>query len=365
MTKPLFITGLLSILLFSCKQKKEETVTPVISPITEAVFAPGHIEAENQFTLTAMNDGYIKEVRVKEGDNVHPNEVLMMQDNTTAVIQQQTATENLHIAEQQASANSAILQQLQAQLDAANDKLSNDKTQLERLQRLYTTHSVAKMEVDNARLSYDNSLNNVKSIQKNIAATKLNLQQTVVNSRGQQQTAAASNSYYNIKSPGNYKVYTVLKKKGELVRKGEAVAILGNANQLTIVMNIDETSIAKIKEQQTVLIELNTQKGKTYTAKISRVLPSFDVTSQSYTAEARFDTAAANIINGTLLQANIIVAKKEKSMLIPRSCLGPDGKVWIKKNNRTDTIAIHTGIISNEWVEVLSGITINDKIIKQ
>lgn len=364
MSRLILLLSFTSIFFFSCKQKKEVTATPVVSAITEAVFAPGHIEAESQFTLTAMNDGYIKDVLVSEGDEVGAGQNLIIQDNATAAIQQQTATENLHIAEQQAAANSAVLQQLQAQLDAANDKLNNDKTQLERLQRLYTTNSVAKIDVDNAQLSYDNSLNNVKAIQKNIAATKLNLQQTVVNTRGQQQTAAVNSGYYNIKSPGKYKVFSVLKKKGELVRKGEAVAILGSAESLKIVLSIDEASIAKVQLQQKVLIELNTEKGKTYTGTVTKILPSFNVTEQAYTVEAVFDTTAATIINGTLLQANIIVAKKENVLLIPRSCLSPDGKVLVKRKNETDTLQIKTGIISNEWVEVLSGLTVNDTVIK-
>lgn len=351
-------------LLFSCKSKKEETVSPLISPITEAVFASGHIEAQNQFTLTAFNDGYIKEVLVFEGDNITTGHSLYVQDNTTAAIQRQTAADNLQITQQQAAHNSPVLHQLQAQLASANQKLQNDKMQLERMQRLYTTHSVAKADVDNAQLNYDNSENTVAGIQHNIEATKLNLKQTVVNSRSQLQTATVNSNYYNIKSPGNYKVYSVLKKKGELVRKGEAVAILGNAANLKIVLSIDESSIAKIQLQQKVLVELNTEKGKTYPAFISKIYPSFDAASQSYTVEALFDTVSTNIINGTLLQANIIVATKEKAMLIPRSCLSADSKVLVKRKNATDTVVIQTGIITNELVEVLNGLQLTDKIIK-
>lgn len=352
------------VLFTSCKRKKEEWVSPTISPITEAVFAPGHIKAANQFTLTAINDGYLNNVLVEEGDIVSKNQILFEQDHTTATIQQQASDENLRIAHQQASENSAVLQQLQEQLASANQKLRNDQTQLGRMQRLYTTNSVAKVDVDNAQLSYDNSLNNVNAIKQSIAATKLNLQQTVVNSRSQQQTALANKNYYNIKSPGDYKVFTLFKKKGELVRKGEAVAILGNGTELKVILSIDEASVAKIKLEQKVLIELNTEKGKTYTASVSKIYPAFDVTTQAYTIEAAFDTVHSHIINGTLLQANIIVSHKDKAMLIPRSCLNGDGKALIKTGNKKDTITVQTGIISFEWVEVLSGISANDKILK-
>lgn len=365
MNSVLTSAGLVLLLFTSCNQQKEQIVSPLEAPITEAVFAPGHIEATGQFTLTAMTEGYLIEVTVQEGDDVSANQTLFVQDNTTAAIQEQTAVENLQISEQQAASTSGVIQQLQAQLNSAKDKLQNDMMQLERMQRLYTTNSVAKIDLDNAQLSYNNSLNNVSSIQQNIVATKKTLQQAVVNSRGQQQTANANNSYFKIKSPGSYKVYTVLKKKGELLRKGEPVAVLGNPANLKIVLSIDEASIAKIQLQQKVLIELNTGKGKTYTGKISKIYPAFDITSQAYIVEATFDTTDNSIINGTLLQANIIVAAKEKTMLIPRSCLTADGKVLLKNESRTDTVAIKPGIVSNEWVEVLAGLKTTDKIVKQ
>lgn len=365
MRSVLTIPGFLLLLFTSCKQKKEELASPVEAPITEAIFATGHIEADGQFTLTAMSDGYLKDVKVLEGDNVSPSEILFVQDNTIAAIQQQTSTENLHISEQQATSASAVLQQLQAQLNTANDKLQNDKTQLARMQRLHATSSVAKIELDNAQLSYNNSLNSVSSIQYNIAAAKQSLQQAIVNNRGQQLTAIANNSYLTIKSPGNYKVYTVIKRKGELVRKGEAVAVLGNPDSFKIVLHIDESSIAKVQLQQKVLIELNTQKGKIYTGHVSKIYPAFDVSNQAYTVEAIFDTADTSIINGSLLQANIIVAAKRKTMLIPRSCLTADGKVLLKTGNKTDTVSIKTGIVSNEWVEVSAGLKTTDKIVKQ
>lgn len=150
-----------------------------------------------------------------------------------------------------------------------------------------------------------------------------------------------------------------------MLRKGEAVAILGKPENLKIVLNIDEASIAKIQLQQKVLIELNTQKGKTYTGHVSKIYPAFDAANQAYTVEASFDTGEKSIINGTLLQANIIVGAKEKAMLIPRNCLTADNRVVLKNNNGTDTVTVTAGIISNEWVEITAGLKASDKIMQQ
>lgn len=363
MKRILILLLVASAFFVSCSKKKAETIMPKYAPVTEAVFAPGHIESTGQFTLTALNDGYITDVPVTEGDSVTTGQVILKQDNATAAIAQSAANENLQIAQQQATANSAALQEIAAQLSSANQKLQTNKQQRDRMQRLYDSKSVAKVDFDNAQLAYDTALNDVVAIQKNIENTRLSLKQALVDRKSQERTAAANNAYYNIKSPGNYKVYSLLKRKGDLVKKGEAVAVLGNTT-LQVVLDIDEASIAKIKRNQVVLVELNTEKGTTYNATLSKIYPAFDDASQSYKVEARFSKIQPQIINGTLLQANIIVAKKSRALLIPRSSLSPDGKVLVKRDKKTDTIAVQTGIIATDWVEVLKGISTTDEIIK-
>lgn len=353
------------VLVVGCKNRKEEWISPTVSPITESVFASGHIEAVDQFTLPALNDGHIKKVAVSEGQNVVAGQTLFFQDNATSAIQQQTAAENLRIAKEEAAANSAIFQQLKEQLNVAKETLNNDKAQLERMQRLYTTNSIARVEMENAQLSYNNAVSNVNMLKQKMEATRLDLQHAVVNSRGQQLTADVNTGYYNIKAPGEYKVYAVLRKEGEWIRKGETVAILGDTQKLKVVLSVDETSIAKIRLNQKVLVELNTEKGVAYVAHISKKYPVFDEASQAYTVEALFEKSNPLLINGTLLQAYVVVAQKDSALLIPRRCLGPDGSIVMKRSGGRDTAMIKTGIVSNEWVEVLSALSQSARILKQ
>jgi multidrug efflux pump subunit AcrA (membrane-fusion protein) len=113
-----------------------------------------------------------------------------------------------------------------------------------------------------------------------------------------------------------------------------------------------------------VLVELNTEKNKTYEAYISKIYPHFNETTQSYKVEARFLQQQASLISGTQLQANIIADKKDKALLIPRDYLFTAGTVLMRDGKKIDTVKIVTGIVSDEWVEVLSGLTTTDKIVK-
>jgi multidrug efflux pump subunit AcrA (membrane-fusion protein) len=94
------------------------------------------------------------------------------------------------------------------------------------------------------------------------------------------------------------------------------------------------------------------------------VYPHFNETSQSYKVEARFVNATNGIISGTQLQANIVTNKKAATLLIPHMYVMQGNKVLVKKGDLVDTATITTGIVSDDWIEVLTGINESDKIVK-
>lgn len=343
-------------------KKAPELVSPIVAPITEAVFAPGQLEARNQFTLTAISEGYLRKSLVQEGDLVKERQILFVQDNTNAVIQQRSTAQNMRISQKNAADDSPVLLQLNAQLQSAQQKRGLDEIQLQRMKRLYATRSVSKVELDNAQLSYDNSENTVRSIRENIAATKLSLEQALISSKSQYETAVSNASYFNLKSTGNFKVYKILKKEGDMLKKGDPIALLGESEKLVVSLNVDESSISKVRRGQMVLVEMNTEKEKAYQAVISKIYPYFDENTQSFIVEATFSQPTTGVIAGTLIQANIIIGKKEKALLIPRSSLNGNGQVMLATEKKFLPHKIKTGIVSSEWVEVKDGLTVDDRI---
>lgn len=346
-----------------CKPRYDE-YTPKMSPVTEAVFASGSIEPKDAYTLTALFDGFIRKSLVTENDIVKDGQLLFQLDNRQQNIQVTIAKTNLDYARINAAGNSPTLAQIRAQIDAARVKLQTDSVNLARYQHLFTSNSVSKMDLDNARLSYESSLSNFKAVSENYNATANKVNQDFNVSRSQLENAMEGNQYYNLLAIGPSKVYQIFKKQGDLVRKGDQVAQLGNPDSIVVNLDIDEGSISKVQLGQQVLVELNTEKNKTYEARISKIYPHFNETSQSYKVEARFLKEMPGLISGTQLQANIVTSKKDNALLIPHVYVIGGNKVLVKKEKNIDTAMITTGIISDEWIEVTSGLTTNDKIVK-
>ncbi len=347
----------------ACKPKYDE-VMPKVAPVTEAVFASGVIEPKDAYTLTSLSDGFIVKAYVTENDLVRDGQLLFQLDNRQQNTQVKIAQTNLEYARINAARNSPTLLQIKAQIYAARVKMQTDSMSLLRYEHLYTTNSVSKQDLDNIRASYQNSVSAYKTSVENYNAADFKVSQDLKNTQSQLQNAVAGNQYYNLIAIGASKVYQIFKKQGDLVRRGEQVAQLGNPDSIVINLDIDEGTISKVQLGQQVLVELNTEKNKTYEARISKIYPHFNEKSQSYKVEARFLKEMRGLISGTQLQANIITNKKDNALLIPHVYVINGNKVLVQKDKKIDTATITTGIVSDEWIEVLSGLTANDKIVK-
>ena len=360
------ITLVLLVLLSAtaCKPKYDET-SPRVGPVTEAVFASGVIEPKDAYTVTSLSDGFIVHSYVVENDLVADGQLLFRLDNRQQNTQVKIAETNMAFARINTTGNSPALLQMKAQADAAKAKLQTDSIAQQRYEHLYTTNSVSKQDLDNARLNYQSSLSAYKAAVANYESTKNKVTQDLTNSESMLQNAQAGNQYFELKAIGPSKVYQIFKKQGDLVRKGDQVAQLGNPDSIVINLDVDEGSISRVQLGQQVLVELNTEKNKTYEARVTKIYPHFNETSQSYKVEARFLKEMPGLISGTQLQANIVTNRKENAMLIPHVYLIDGNKVPMMKDKKIDTAIITTGIVSDEWIEVLSGLTTNDKIVKR
>ena len=350
--------------LTGCKPKYDET-TPKMAPVTEAVFASGSIEPKDAYTLTSLSDGFIVKSYVTENDLVHDKQLLFQLDNRQQNTQVRIAETNMAYARINAASNAPALLQIKAQIEAARVKMQTDSMTLVRYERLLATNSVSKQDADNARANLEASRSNFRVAVENYNATQDRVQQDLHNTQSQLDNAQAGNQYYNLIAIGESKVYQIFKKQGDLVRRGDQVAQLGNPDSIVVNLDVDEGSIGKVQLGQEVLVELNTEKNKTYPAHVSKIYPHFNETSQSYKVEARFNSELTGLISGTQLQANIITQKKPSAMLIPHVYVLTGNKVLVKKEKKIDTVSVTTGIVSDEWIEVLSGLTAQDVIVKQ
>lgn len=353
--------SIIIIILFLISCSKEKEVQPIKKDIKELVFASGELSWEDKYSITAQTEGILIEDNFDLGNRVSKGDFYASIDNQINPINTQTSKEQLAIHNENLTQNAPQIQQLEQNIQFAKIKYEQDKTQAERYQRLYQSESVAKVEYENMQLAMKNSLSNLNALlkQKNLIVQQAQLQQ--ITSKGQVKNNQVLESYNKIFIQHSGIIIQKFKSKGDYVKKGEVLATVANDKNIEAILSIDENSIDKIKLNQLVYIQLNSNRNKVYTGKITEILSAFDEQTQSFICKATFNESIDKNLFGTQLEANILVGEKNNALLISREYLGYGNKVRVK--GKDEHVIIKTGIISSDYVEVLEGLTLNDILL--
>jgi multidrug efflux pump subunit AcrA (membrane-fusion protein) len=355
------IFGLLIFSLSSCKGRPTEAAKVERKDLTELVFASGSLQAEEQYFLTAQADGQILQLDLHEGDLLKVHEIVGLIDNSQSVINANSAAELYQLAERNNRNDAPALQQIEANLAAAKQKLEQDKLQEARFKRLLEQNIGAQIDYENRKLATTTSEANVRALEQQYQSQRDIYKQQTTTQRAQLKSNRASQANNEIQTLVGGKVYILKKQIGDYVRRGDVIAVIANPNRIYARLLIDETAMAGIALGQKVWVQLNTHKNKTLNAQISEILPQFDAQNQSFIVKATFTDSLNFTILGTQLEANVLLGEKKNALVIPRTFLGYGNKVLLPDNKNSQ---VKTGIVSNEWVEILDGLKEGETILR-
>jgi len=204
--------------------------------------------------------------------------------------------------------------------------------------------------------SYQLSLNQKKIAEQKYYAAVSDLQVTHSNARSQLSTAGKDLEDFFIRSDRDGVVYQTFKEAGETVYTNEVVALLGERNNQVIRLAVDQQDISRIRTGQQVLLQADVTGNTIYEALVSYIYPVMNEQDQTFRVDALFTGQEAPSFIHSSVEANIIVQKKNKALVLPRKALAGNDSVWVQvKRNRKKT-GIKTGITTLDFVEITAGL---------
>lgn len=341
----------------SCKKSEETNTSPQYKPLTEAVYASGNIYPKNEYKLTANADGFLIKQTAFEGDAVSKNQLLFQLESVSQDARLEAANNILRQSEANFSDNSPILDEIEVQLRNARTKLANDSVNFKRFRELYEQNATTRIEYERAELAYQTSKNDVAARRKAWLRTKNQLYVDLQNSKSNFKVNAREGDNFRIRSFETGKLYEIYKKQGELVRRGEAVALVGDANEVYAQLAIDESDFVKVQIGQTVLVKIDVYKDKIFKAKVTKLYPKLNKVDQTFRVDAEFMEEKPNAYYGMTIEANIVVSENPRVLTIPKNYLVGNDSVWIEENGDKKKIKITKGVENLDMVEVKVGLT--------
>jgi RND family efflux transporter MFP subunit len=291
----------------------------------------GTISAKQMSTLKTRHAGYVKNIPVKVGETVQKNQTLIEIDNA-----------ELEAQLQQAKAGKA---QAEKQFEIA-------QKDLKRYERLKASNSISEKELEQIQLQYQSSASALEQ------------------ARQSYNQVAAMMDYTNIKAPFSGKISNKMVQEGDMAMPGIPLLSITSSGTLEVKSDLSESQITKVTPDLSVSIEIPSL-GETYKGKITEVSSSSEANGSRYFVKTAFIDTPKKALSGMFAKIHVDAEIKDESnqtlLSIPQSVLieknGLKGVYVYGKSNTALLRWIKTGRKTGDNIEVLSGLSANDKII--
>lgn len=229
--------------------------------------------------------GYVKEIRVKDNQQVHKGDTLIIIDDRDLRINLLQAEAALTTAESNVNASRANttaarsgintskegVATVDAQIAAAQVTLTRATQDYDRYANLIKDHSITQQQFEQAQASKDlaekqllilqqqkrqaSSQTGVVSSQSNATAQTVSVAQSIVKQKEVEvEDAKLKLSYTVITAPENGRASRVNVQEGQLLQQGQSTFDIVRSTQIWVVANFKETQIRKMAIGQKVVV---------------------------------------------------------------------------------------------------------------
>ena len=311
-----------------------ETAEVTRMNIKSSISATGVISPVNSVEVSPKITARISTVAVKENDRVEKGQVVATLDGKDYA----------------------------AKKDQAQYKLTNAQLKYERAKALYEAGAGSKQDLDNARFEYDTAASSLSEAESDVAETV-------------------------ITAPMSGVVVGEPKTPGTMAVQGNSsptvIMRIADTGTKQIIAKVDETDIGKIKVGQDATFTVDSYTNKTFTAHVSKISQtdttySWDTTNTTSSASASsasviyyyvtldVDDPNDDLRLGMTARVDISTSQKENALVVPIAALKTNNSgsyvVVVHDDGSTENVMVQTGIYSDDYVEITSGLSVGDKV---
>jgi multidrug efflux pump subunit AcrA (membrane-fusion protein) len=345
-------------LLWACS-KKEESISPTTGNITESVYASGTIKSANQYQAFVAVSGIIEEIYVQEGQEVEVGTPLLRVSNETQKFNLENAKLSANFNDQ--ANNQGKLVEAEAIAQTSKSKLKLDSSLFARQKALWAQQVGTRVAYEQAELNFQSSKANYVSAQQRLTDLRRLINFSSAQTKKNVQISARQSEDFILKSQVKGTVFNLIKEKGELVSPQTPIAVLGNAQNLTLEMQVDENDIFQVKLGQQVAVTFDAYKNQVFEAKVTKIATIMNERNKTFLVEANFTKAPEKLFPNVTFEANIILRTKQNALILPRNYLKNDSMVTLVDGS---TRIVKLGLTDFQKAEILQGLSSKDQVVK-
>lgn len=340
------LIALATLLLAGCAEEVEVVEQP-LRPVrfVEAVESgtaknltfSGTSQAGLESRMSFKVSGTLKTKKIKVGDQVKKDQLLLALDPRDYEVS---------------------LQQARANLTSAKAAQRNAQASYDRTRLLYENNNASATDLDAARANADSAKANVSS------AT-----QQVISARNQLK-------YTELRAPANCAVATIDVRENENVNPAQQVAQLNCGKEPKVIFTVPEVYISQVQAGDLATVTFDAVPDNSYEARVTEVGvaassgAAFPVTAKLVKQDSNIRAGMAASIRLSLSEGE--KANEEKVIYVPSSAVAADQNgrfVWVVFDSNEIGVGqvsrkdVAVGKLTARGMELLSGVEVGDKVI--
>ncbi|MDR2597705.1 MAG: efflux RND transporter periplasmic adaptor subunit, partial [Treponema sp.] len=154
---------------------------------------------------------------------------------------------------------------------------------------------------------------------------------------------------------------------GDTVTTQSPVYVIGDLSSLLIETYIAERFVAAIKQGLRASLWFESMPGEIFTAEVYEINPVLDPASRTLRIRLRFLNSDPRIKVGMFATISLVTNRKTNIPVIPRLSIISTYGSWIvfivDENNTARRREVTLGIDNEEFIEVLDGVSVGDKVV--
>lgn len=377
-----------------------KVVSPRRGAIERVTVQAGSVEAD-EVHLYSMVTGILKSQSVLIGNRVKKGQVLavidvpelemQVQRNLATVEQAKARVKQMEakvaIAKADLEASKAQIAYAEANARAATAWVSYRFKSLQRMKELFASRSIEERLEDEAKERYEaarESENAAKAAiitarsQSLSSDAKVMLASADVGEAEAQVKIAEAElgksrvmlSYAEIQAPFDGIITERTLYAGASVRavgeRGQAPLLtIQRTDTMRVVVQVPDGEARYADAGDSALIEFDAFRGTKFEAKVSRIADSEDALTRLMRVEIDLPNPQGKIRKGMYGKVAIVLDRERDKLSIPLYCLarGRSSEVFVVRDGKANLTKVTLGLTTNERAMILSGLTVNDKVL--
>jgi HlyD family secretion protein len=347
-----------------------EVVEVKSAPLIQSVVVSGRMANESRVFLGATITGRVAEVRYREGAMVKAGEWVIKLEDAELSASARQAIAAVKNAEARLESQRRLIGPIaQQQFEQARTNANTAEKERERNESLFQKGFIGQSRLDEARRASDVARSQLKSAEAQAEANQRGAEleaavTRVAEARAAADLAQARLAQTRILAPADGLILDRTVEPGQIVQAGTRLIGISISGRQQLIAQVDEKFLAQLKVGQRAIVTADAFPREPFNAVILSIAPTIDAQRGSVELKFSLDQPPVFLRNDMTLSIDVETARRDKALALPGDVVRANSTVQVIDNGRAVTRTVRLGIRTLSAVEVISGMTEGDLVIK-